>query len=95
MTDDSIVVVSPDQFTSDLQGELLVLNAASGFYFGLEAVGKRIWNLLQEPRRISAMRDVLLEEFDVESERCTRDLKAFLQELAQHGLIKVYVTPTA
>ncbi len=95
LTDESIVVASSNQFACDLKGELLILDATSGSYYGLDPVGKRIWSLLQEPKRVSAIRDALLGEYDVDRELCARDLTALLQDLAQNGLIEVKSAPTA
>ena len=82
LTNHSIVVAAREQFACDLQTDLLVLNAASGFYYGLNPLGKRIWELLQEPTQVSAVRDHLLKEYDVDRERCVGDLMSFLREMA-------------
>ncbi len=87
----STVVVAKDQVSSDLGGEVAILDLTAGVYYGLEAVGARIWNLLQEPRTVSEIRDALLEEYDVEPERCEQDLLVLLQRLATEGLIEVRV----
>jgi hypothetical protein len=55
----------------------------------LDAVGARIWELIQDPRTVNEIRDALLEEYDVEMERCERDLLAFLDQLAAETLIEV------
>jgi len=52
-------------------------------------VGAWIWNLIQEPRTVSEIQDVLLKEYDVEPGRCERDLLVLLQKLADEGLIEV------
>jgi len=93
LTDDSIVVAAPEQFACDLQADLLVLNAASGSYYGLNPLGKRIWQLIQEPTQVSAIRDHLLKEYEVDRERCVGELKTFLDDMAQNGLIEVKGAP--
>jgi Coenzyme PQQ synthesis protein D (PqqD) len=85
----SKVVLARDQVSSDLAGEAVVLSLTSGVYYGLDAVGARIWNLMQEPRTVYSIRDAILEEFEVEADRCERDLLAFLQRLAAEGLIEI------
>ena len=85
----STVVAAKDQVSSDLGEELAILNLKAGVYYGLDAVGARIWSLIQEPRKVDEIRDVLLEEYEVEPERCERDLFALLQRLASEGLIQV------
>jgi hypothetical protein len=86
---DSNVVVAKDQMSSNLGGEIAVLGLKTGKYYGLDAVGARIWELIQEPRTIEGVRDVLLSEYQVEPSRCERDLLALLQKLADEGLIVV------
>src|SRR2546430_12237463 len=43
-------------------------------YYSLDAVGSRIWALVQSPRSVREIRDTLLAEYDVPAERCERDL---------------------
>ena len=85
----SSVVLTKDQISADLSGEAAILNLKSGVYFGLNTVGARIWNLVQEPKTVNDIRDTLIEEFDVEPDQCEADLFALLKELFSHGLIEV------
>ncbi len=85
----STVVAAKDQVSSDLGGEIAILDLKAGVYYGLDAVGARIWSLIQEPRTVNEIRDILLEEYDVEPERCERDLVALLRRLADEELIEV------
>jgi hypothetical protein len=86
----STVAASENQVSSDLGGEVVLLNLVSGVYYGLDAVGARVWELIQVPRGVQEIRDTLLEEYDVEPERWERDLLALLDRLADEGLIKVH-----
>ena len=90
----STVVATRDQVSSDLEGEVAILNLKAGVYYGLDDVGARIWTLLQEPKTVSEIRDVILQEYDVEAERCERDLLALLQRLADEGLVEVEDAPS-
>lgn len=89
----SIVVASKDQISCDLEGEAAILNLKSGTYFGLDLVGAAIWSLIGQPRRVVEIRNALIDQFDVEAERCTRDLVRLLGELHAHGLIQVLDEP--
>ena len=89
----STVVATRDQVSSDLKGEVAILDLKAGVYYGLDAVGARIWHLLQEPKTVDQLRDALLEEYDVEADRCERDLLALLQRLADEGLVEVEDAP--
>ena len=87
----AIVVAVEGQVSCDLADEAAILDLNSGVYFGLNAVGARIWKLVQAPRTVNEVLQALLEEYDVEPERCERDLVALLQELVTYGLIEVKV----
>ena len=68
---------------------MAILNLRSGVYYGLDTVGARIWNLIQKPKTANEVRDTLLNEFDVESERCWQDLIELFQKLAAEELIEI------
>jgi Coenzyme PQQ synthesis protein D (PqqD) len=85
----SIVIASTEQISSDLGGEAVILNLKSGVYHGLNEVGARVWNLIQEPRTVKDIKQALLEEYDVEAEQCQNDLMALLEDLLVSGLINI------
>ncbi len=85
----STVVVAKDQVSCDLSGEAAILNLKSGVYFGLNTVGASIWKLIQEPRTVREIREAILEEYDVEPNRCEHDVLELLKELSTHGLIEI------
>jgi hypothetical protein len=89
LSEGSIVVVTKDQVSCDLSGEAAILNLKSGVYFGLNTVGASIWKLIQEPKTVKEIRDSILEEFDVDPDRCENDILELLQELSTHGLIEI------
>lgn len=83
------VRASPDQISCDLAGESVVLSLKNSLYYALDPVGTRIWELLQEPRTVASIRDVILEEYEVEATRCESDLINLLGDLDAQGLIEV------
>jgi len=85
----SIVVAAQDQVSSDLAGEAVVLSLQTGKYYGLARVASRIWELLKTPACVADIRDTIVRQFDVDPERCERDLFKFLQQLADQGLIEI------
>ena len=85
----SIVAASPHQVSCPLGDEAAILNMKNAIYYGLDAVGARIWDLLQKPRSVGEIRDTLLEEYDVEAERCERDLLGLLEKMRSEGLVEV------
>ena len=65
-----------------------MLDLESEHYFGLDAVGTRIWGLIGEGVSVTAMVDTLLEEYEVERVTLEADLAELLSRLAEAGLIR-------
>ncbi len=83
------IVAARWQVSCDLSTEAVILNLQDGIYYGLDSVGARIWHFIQEPRTVDEVREALLKEYDVEPDRCERDLLALLRELEARGLIEI------
>lgn len=83
------LVASKEQISSKLGQDAVILNLKTGVYHGLDAVGARVWNLLQQPTTMNDIRDVILNEYEVEPEQCEQDLVELLQRLADVELIEV------
>ena len=85
----SIVIATPEQVSCPLGEESAILNLKNTVYYGLNPVGARVWNLLQQARSVGELRDALLDEYDVEAVRCERDLLELLERMRVEGLILV------
>lgn len=79
--------ISPDVLFRELEGEAVLLDLKSQQYFGLDAVGTRIWQELAASGRPRVVVDKLLQEFDVPRERLEEDVEIFLSRLEEVGLI--------
>jgi hypothetical protein len=86
---DSIVTALKHQISCDLGGEVVILNLQDGVYYGLNAVGARIWSLLNEPCSIEELHQSLVREYDVDPQLCAAQLASLLNDLAANGLIEV------
>lgn len=85
----SIVTAKPDQVSTHLEDQVVILNLKSGEYFGVSAVGARIWELLEKPIEIRHLRDTILAEYQVDAERCEKDVLSILENMQQAGLIEI------
>jgi len=85
----TVVVAAPEQVSCPLGEESAILNLKNSVYYGMNPVGTRVWELLTQPKSVGELRDVLLDEYDVDGERCTQDLLALLQKMRDEGLIEV------
>lgn len=86
---DSIVVAAPDQISCALGEERVILGLKNSVYYGVNSVAASIWQLLQQQRAVSELRDAVLDEYEVEAERCERELLCLLEQMRSEGLIQV------
>ncbi|MEW6607268.1 MAG: PqqD family protein [bacterium] len=86
---DSTIMRSSDQVSTSLGEEVVILSLKSEEYFGLKDVGAYIWNIIQEPKTVKDILEAIVNEYDVEPERCKGDLLALLEQLAEEGIIEV------
>jgi hypothetical protein len=92
MTDLSLasrVTLSGDVLFQELHGDAVLLDMRTGVYFGLDKVGTRIWNLLDEHKVLSDVVRVMTDEFDVDGQRCSDDVLALVTRLREQGLLSV------
>ncbi len=83
------VTLAPDVLMQDLAGEAVLLNLNNEQYFGLDEIGTRMLEVLQESGSIAEASEVLVEEYDVEIERLKADLLKFVNELLAYELVEV------
>ena len=81
------VTLSPDALFQEVGGEIVILDLKSESYFGLDEVGARIWQLMQEHGDLQRVFEVMLREFDVEPDRLEADMNNLISELAKSGLV--------
>ena len=87
------LAISADTMYSDLDGETVILETSRGEYFSVDEVGSRIWVLLEHKLPVGEIVQQLLEEFDVDPNRCRREVTAFLQELLDNKLVYCQSSP--
>jgi hypothetical protein len=79
---------SPDAVFRDLDGESVILDLASGTYYGLNEAGTRIWTLMAEGRDEEAIAAALTAEYDVGLEDARTHVANLAAELLSRGLIR-------
>jgi hypothetical protein len=71
--------------------EVVLLNLATGVYFGLDTVGTRIWQVIQQhqPLILQTVCDTVLPEYNVTADRFADDLLSLVGRLQEHRLLEV------
>jgi hypothetical protein len=72
-----------------LDGESVLLNLESERYFGLDATGTRMWELVTSQPSIGVALEKLQEEYEVEPEILRTHLTQLLSGLVENGLLQV------
>ncbi|MBI2818954.1 MAG: PqqD family protein [Acidobacteria bacterium] len=85
------VRISEDVVFRELDGEAVLLNLASGIYFGLNEVGTRIWTLLGQDGALQRVFDAMKQQYDVVPERLEKDLLELVEQMYSKGLVQEHL----
>jgi hypothetical protein len=88
---DTSLVVPDDVIFRELDGEAIILNLATGIYFGLDEVGTRLWALVTESGTLRHAVHVMAAEYDVDRSALEGDVLELAGGLLEKGLIQVKV----
>ena len=78
----------PQQVMSRLvDDQTVLLDLESGMYFGLDGVGKRIWERISAGDNLEEIAAVIAAEYDVDESRALADAIEFASELVTRGLL--------
>jgi hypothetical protein len=83
------VQVPTEVLMRPLGDEAVLLHLGTETYFGLDEVGARFWHALTERASVEAAFETLRDLYDVDGESLRLDLTAFLNELVDHGLLRL------
>jgi hypothetical protein len=67
--------------------ELVMMSVENGVYIGLNAVGARLWEMIDTPKEVDELCAGLAEEYEVTEEACRAEVESFLADLEQRGAI--------
>ena len=81
------VQVLPDVLSQEVSGETVLLDLNNENYFGLNEVGTRIWQLLQEQDNLEKIYEILLDEYEVDAKQLRKDFDDIINQLKDTGLI--------
>lgn len=72
-----------------LHDELVMMDTDKGKYFALNPVATRIWDLLGQPLSIDELCDRLVDEYEVEPEKCRSEVEKYLGQMENLGLVLI------
>ena len=81
-------IPSRDTVESPVGEETVILHLKNSTYYGLDAVGTRIWSLLKEGVQPPEICERIAVEYDVAPEVAEADARRFLDDLKSNGIIE-------
>lgn len=69
--------------------EIMLMSVSRGQYLGMNAVGARIWELIEQPTEVRAICATLVREYDVTPEDCSAQVEACLDDMEMQRLVAI------
>ena len=85
---DTKLSVPPQVMSRLVDDETVLLDLASGIYFGIDGVGQRIWETIVDGRGLDDAVAEIIAEYEVNETQAEADVLAFASELVERGLLK-------
>ena len=81
--------IPQDVVSRELEGEQVLLDMASGAYFGLNESGSMIWKLLLEAKSEAEITAEIVSSYDVNPEEATHDIEKLFALMQEKNLLKI------
>jgi hypothetical protein len=85
---DSRFGAAPSVYARSFGDELVLLAFGRGEYYGLDAIGARIWSLLGDGKSLGEIAAVLSSTYEVTRDDALRDVMTLVAELRGQGLVE-------
>jgi hypothetical protein len=89
LSDTTLVQRGKDIPFSQLDDELLAIDAQAGYCYSLNETAGRVWDMIATPMSLGAICAQLRREYAVDEPTCRREVTALLQGLCDAGLVQV------
>lgn len=81
--------IPQDVVSRELEGEQVLLDMASGAYFGLNEAGSLIWKLLLESKSKAEITTEIVSSYEVTPEEATKDIEQLFSLMQEKNLLKI------
>jgi hypothetical protein len=79
--------ISDQAIANAVANETVILHLGNGTYFGLDPIGAKLWDAIEQGSTPGSVCDAVLAEYDVDQATLESDLRALIEELAANDLI--------
>ena len=84
---DTRLTVPPQVLSRAVGDETVLLNLESGIYFGLDGVGKLIWEAVSAGSNLGSAVNAVVAEYEVDESQAAADVLEFAGTLVERGLL--------
>lgn len=81
------LALSDDVVAREVGGETMLLDLASGTYFGLDPVGGRLWAVLEQGGTVAQACEQIAADYDVSRDQLEADMLALVGQLVERRLL--------
>jgi Coenzyme PQQ synthesis protein D (PqqD) len=82
-------VVPTQVMIREVGDETVILDLASGGYYGLDPVGARVWQLLAQSQNLAQVCQTMQTEYDVASDVIEQDVQSLVRTLIAKQLLRI------
>lgn len=82
------VVQASGNVASNMDGEKVLMSIKNSKYYNLGEIGGVIWDLIETPKSVNNLIDILMEQYEVEQSECEEQVIHFLELLYKEDLIQ-------
>lgn len=74
---------------SDMDGEKVMFSITNGKYYNLGEIGGVIWDMIEKPRSIESIINLLTEQYEVDRAECENQVATFIKMLQSESLVSL------
>ena len=72
----------------EMDGEFVMMGLDQGEYYAVKGVAATLWRHLDVPRDLAGLCELVAAEYDVTPDACRDDVAAFVEQLANKGMVR-------
>lgn len=89
LSESTVIKANQAHLTTTVDGELVILNDATGEYQALHGTGPHIWEAIQEPMSVESVLASIEEQFDPPDPDWREETIAFIDEMVEAQLVEI------
>jgi hypothetical protein len=86
---------NPEIIAAEADQDVVMVNVAGGFYYGVSNIARAIWESIERPKKVSDLVDELTSAYNVDRSKCEEETLLFLGDLLTERLVQVTDEPPA